>query len=66
MIGGCKLSVTFYDDALLQKLNFWTEKTEMTVLGVNETSRLFQVVADKTNDSPIKLPLICLSRNGGY
>lgn len=66
MIGGCKLSVTFYDDALLQKLNFWTEKTEMTVLGVNETSRLFQVVADKTNDSPIKLPLICLSRSGGY
>lgn len=38
----------------------------MTVLGVNETSRLFQVVADKTNDSPIKLPLICLSRSGGY
>ena len=60
------MAVTFYDDALLAKLQKWTAGTEISITGVNETRRLFEVVIDKNNDQPIKLPLITLSRPGGY
>lgn len=60
------MAVRFYDDALLKKLQKWTADTQMTVVGVNDTKRLFEVVSDKGNDAPLKLPMITLSRNGGY
>lgn len=60
------MAVRFYDDALLAKLKKWTADTQIQLTGVNETKRLFEVVADKQNDKPIQLPLIALSRNGGY
>lgn len=60
------MAVRLYDEALLAKLRKWTADTNVVVTGVNETRRLFEVVADKTNDRPIQLPLIALSRNGGY
>lgn len=60
------MAVRFYDDALLAKLRRWTPENQVQLTGVNETRRLFEVIADKTNDSTIKLPLIALSRNGGY
>ena len=60
------MGVKLYDDALLAKLNKWTSGTHLTVTSVDETKRLFEVIADTTNDKPIKLPIIALSRNGGY
>jgi len=60
------MAVRFYDEALLKKLQNWTAGTETTLVGINETRRLFQTVADKQNDKPLQLPLIALSRNGGY
>lgn len=60
------MAVTFYDDALLAKLQKWTAGTEILITGVNETRRLFEAVIDKNNDKPIKLPLLTLSRPGGY
>ena len=60
------MGVRFYDDALLKKLQKWTAGTHLNITGVNDTKRLFEVVADKSNDRPIELPLIALSRNGGY
>ena len=60
------MSTYFYDDAIVRKLQLWTRNTEVTIVGPEETRRLFEVVADKTNDSPIKLPMICLTRRGGY
>lgn len=60
------MSLGLYDNAFLNKLNNWTKDTQVTVFGVNETNRLFTMVADNTNDSPIKLPLITLSRPGGF
>lgn len=60
------MAVTFYDDALLAKFKKWTAGTEVTITGVNETRRLFEILSDKNNDNPIKLPLITLSRSGGY
>ena len=60
------MAVRFYDEALLKKFQKWTADTQVQLTGINETRRLFEVVADKQNDKPIQLPLIALSRNGGY
>lgn len=60
------MAVRFYDDALLKKFQKWTADTQVQLTGINETRRLFEVIADKQNDKPIQLPLIALSRNGGY
>lgn len=60
------MSIKLYDDALLEKLRNWTLDTGVFLTGVNESTRLFSVVADTTNDKPIQLPLIALSRPGGF
>lgn len=60
------MAVRFYDEALLSKFRKWTADTQVQLTGINETKRLFEVVADNTNDATLKLPLIALSRNGGY
>lgn len=60
------MAVRFYDEALLAKFNRWTADTQVQLTGVNETKRLFEVVSDNANDATIKLPLIALSRSGGY
>ena len=60
------MAVRFYDEALLSKLKKWTADTQVQLTGVNETRRLFEIVADKTSDKPLQLPLIALSRSGGY
>ena len=60
------MSVKLYDDALLNKFKKWVANTPTVLTGVNETKRLFETVIDKNNDKPIQLPLIALSRPGGY
>lgn len=60
------MSVILYDEAFLQKLKNWTADTELNVFGVNDTKKLFSVIADKTDDRPINLPILCLQRLGGY
>ena len=59
------MSAYLYDEALLNKLKKWTAGTQVTVT-VEETRRLFEVIADKANDNPIQLPLFCLRRSGGF
>lgn len=60
------MSIKLYDDALLNKLRNWTLDTSIVVTGVNESTRLFTTIADQNNDKPIQLPLIALSRPGGF
>lgn len=60
------MATYLYDEALLNKIRGWTHSTKMTVLGVNETSRLFEQLGDMKNDKPIELPLITISRARGY
>ena len=60
------MSIKLYDDALLLKFRNWTQDTQLVVTGVDESTRLFTTVADKNNDKPIQLPLIALSRPGGF
>ena len=60
------MSIKLYDDALLNKLKNWVGDLPLTIVGVDESTRLFNVIADKNNDAPINLPLIALSRPGGF
>lgn len=60
------MGVRYYDEALLNKLKKWTAGTQMHITGVNETKRLFEIISDTKDDKPIDLPIIALSRQGGY
>lgn len=61
------MSVKLYDDALLEKFKEWTKRIKgMHIYGPNDTAQLFEITADETGDKPIKLPLIALTRPGGY
>lgn len=60
------MSTSLYDKALLEKIRSWTSTTKLQVLGVNETTRLFEVLGDTDNDESIKLPMITISRNRGF
>lgn len=59
------MSVYLYDEAFVEKLKKWTSNTSVNVYSPDDTRRLFEVIADNTNDSPIKLPIICLRRKSG-
>jgi len=60
------MATSYYDDALIKKIKAWTEKTEITITSPDETKRLFESISDMNNDKPLKLPLICIRRKGGY
>lgn len=60
------MSASLYDKALLKKIQNWTHDTDVHITGVEESRRLFEVIADQQNDKPITLPLIAIRRPGGY
>lgn len=60
------MSAYLYDSALIQKFKGWTENTEVHLYGPDQTRQLFELIADTTNDSPIKLPIITIVRPNGY
>lgn len=57
------MSVYLYDEALIRKLKNWTANTQINIYGPEQTGRMFEVIGDKTDDSPIKLPIIAVRRN---
>ena len=59
------MSAYLYDEAFVEKLRYWTKDTQIQIFSPDDTRRLFEVMADKTNDSPIQLPIICLRRKSG-
>lgn len=60
------MAIRLYDNALVEKLSSWTSTTNLTILNPNDMSRLIQLKADMSNDKPLKLPVLALTRNGGY
>ena len=60
------MSVVSYDENLIEKLKSWTANTQINIYGPDESSRLFEVIADNTKDKPIALPIIALSRPNGF
>lgn len=58
------MAISYYDDAIIEKIKKWVPDTnKLRVLDPEDTKRLFELKADDTNDSPIQLPFITLSRN---
>lgn len=58
------MAIRYYDDAIVQKLKSWIpDNGVLRVLKPDETKRLFETLADDTNDKPVKLPLITLTRD---
>lgn len=60
------MSTFLYDEALVKKFKLWTQSTEIKIYGPNETSRMFEVMADEDDDKPIKLPIIQIERDRGF
>lgn len=60
------MAVSLYDEAFLKKLKYWTDKTNIHIYGTSEIQQLIKTIADETNDTPIALPIISLTRSGGY
>lgn len=56
------MSVTLYDRAVTEKIRSWILDKSMTVLDPDETRQLFMYKADVGDDSPIKLPMVTVSR----
>ena len=58
------MAISYYDEAITKKIKGWlADSTKLRVLSPDETTRLIQVAADDSNDGPLKLPLIAISRN---
>jgi hypothetical protein len=58
------MAISYYDDAIIEKVKKWIPDTnKIRVLGPDDTKKLFELKADDTNDSPMQLPFITLTRN---
>lgn len=60
------MATFLYDEGLVNKFKSWVKNTEVQIYGPNETSRMFEVMADKSDDEPIKLPIIQIERDRGF
>ena len=58
------MALRYYDDILVAKIKAWTpDNRNLRVLKPDETKRYFELNALDTNDKPLTLPCITLSRN---
>jgi len=58
------MAIRYYDEVLAYKIKKWIpENSTLRVLKPDETKRLFETKADDSNDAPIKLPIVSLSRS---
>jgi len=57
------MSVRLYDDAIVSKIKGWIKDDKLRVLSPEDSTRLFQMIANQNNDKPLTLPLIAISRN---
>lgn len=60
------MAVRFYDESVCSKFKKWVKDPSMRILSPSETSRLFQMKADQSNDSPVTLPMITISRDSSF
>ena len=58
------MAINYYDEAITQKIKNWlADSSKLRVLSPDESSRLIQLAADDSEDKPLKLPVIAISRN---
>ena len=58
------MAISYYDEAITQKIKGWlADSSKLGVLSPDESARLIQLQAEDSNDQPLQLPLIAISRN---
>lgn len=58
------MAISYYDDAVTQKIKGWlADSSKLRVLSPDESTRLIQLHAEDSEDEPLQLPLIAISRN---
>ena len=58
------MAINYYDEAITQKIKNWlADSSKLRVLSPEESNRLIQLAAEDSNDKPLQLPLIAISRN---
>jgi hypothetical protein len=58
------VAINYYDEAITQKIKGWLADTsKLRVLSPDESTRLIQLRAEDSNDQPLQLPLLAISRN---
>ena len=58
------MAISYYDEAVTQKIKGWLpDSSKVRVLSPDESNRLIQLRAEDSEDKPLKLPLIAISRN---
>ena len=58
------MAINYYDEAITKKIQGWlADSSRLRVLSPEESTRLIQLNAEDTEDKPLKLPLIAISRN---
>ena len=58
------MAINYYDEAITQKIKGWlADSSQLRVLSPDEYNRLIQLNAEDTNDQPLKLPVLAISRN---
>lgn len=58
------MAINYYDEAITQKIKNWlADSSKLRVLSPDESKRLIELSAEDTNDEPLKLPLLSISRN---
>jgi len=58
------VAISYYDEAITKKIKDWlADSSKLRVLSPDETTRFIQLQAEDSNDKPLKLPFISISRN---
>ena len=58
------MAISYYDDAVTAKIKGWVaDNSNLRVLNPDETKRVIELHAEDSNDAPLKLPLLTISRN---
>lgn len=57
------MAIRYYDAALYNKIKSWIKDPNMSLMSPQDSTRLFQITAEKNDDKPLSLPLIVLSRD---
>lgn len=56
------MGVRFYDEAFIKKISKWVKDPALRILKPEESTRLFELTADRKEDATLTLPLIAVSR----
>lgn len=57
------MAVRFYDEALYRKINAWVKDPNLLILKPDDSERFLSIKADQSNDKPLRLPMISISRD---